>query len=245
LKALLLAAGLGTRLRPVTDNVPKCLVPIHGRPLLDYWLQMLHDAGVGPLLLNLHHMADQVQEHLRQSPFSPMVSPVYEAELLGTAGTLLSNRDFFAGEACMLIHADNLSLFDVKAFLRRHRERPRGCEITMMTFDTDAPQSCGIVELDTDGVVQAFHEKQSDPPGNLANGAVYLLEPGVLEYLASLNKATIDFSTEVLPRYLGRICAFKNDRYHRDIGTVASYQKALSETEPAPGNAARFAVSAG
>ena len=231
MKALLLAAGLGTRLRPITDAIPKCLVPIHGRPLLDYWLQMLSDAGVGPLLINLHHMADHVVNYLDHCPFSHTVSTVYEGDLLGTAGTLLKNRDFFADEAFMLIHADNLSRFDVKAFIRRHRERPEQCEITMMTFDTDAPESCGIVELDEDGVVKAFHEKKCDPPGYLANGAVYILEPSILEHLASLGKETIDFSTEVLPQYLSRIHTFKNDQYHRDIGTVRAYQKALQETE--------------
>ena len=230
MKALLLAAGLGTRLRPITDVVPKCLVPIHGRPLLDYWMEMLTEAGVGPLLLNLHHMADQVECYLAGSPYCNAVSTVYEERLLGTAGTLLQNRSFFANTPLMLIHADNLSRFDVRAFIAKHAGRPRRCEITMMTFDTDAPESCGIVELDDEGVVRAFHEKTSKPPGNLANGAVYILEPDVFDFLAALNKNTIDFSTEVLPHYLDRIYTFKNDRYHRDIGTVDSYRRGLQDT---------------
>lgn len=223
MKALLLAAGLGTRLRPLTDTVPKCLIPIHGKPLLGYWLEMLTKAGVGPLLVNLHHLHEQVDDFIRSSPYAGLVETVREAELLGTGGTVLRNRWFFRGEAFMLVHADNLSRFDVGAFLARHRQRPPGCEITMMTFETDAPRTCGIVELDSRGVVTAFHEKVQDPPGRLANGAVYILEPSVFSFLETLGKPVIDFSTEVIPHFLNRICTFRNDWYHRDIGNLESY----------------------
>lgn len=229
MKALLLAAGLGTRLRPLTDTVPKCLVPINGRPLLGYWLQMLSDAGVGPLLVNLHYFADIVQKYLHTSEFTQNISIVYEEKLLGTAGTLLKNRPFFNNEPVMLVHADNLSKFDVNAFMQTHYKRPVECEITMMTFNTPTPESCGIVELDERGIVQAFHEKVENPPGNLANGAVYIIEPSVFEFLEKINKEEIDFSTEVLPAYLGRIITFNNDIYHRDIGTIESYEAALRE----------------
>ena len=98
----------------------------------------------------------------------------------------------------------------------------------MMTFDTDAPQSCGIVEEQA-GVVVAFHEKVANPPGTRANAAVYIFEPEVLDFLASLGKPVIDLSTEVLPHFLGRIHTFHNTWYHRDIGTLASL--ALAERE--------------
>ena len=227
-KALLLAAGMGTRLRPLTDSIPKCLVPIHGKPLLSYWFEMLSRAGVSPLLVNLHYFAEMVQEYIAGSGYRN-ISTVYESELLGTAGTLLKNRAFFDNEPFMLIHADNLSRFDVSAFIDQHTARPAGCEITMMTFETDCPQSCGIVEIDSRGVVTAFHEKVANPPGNLANGAVYIMEPSIFDFLESLGKREIDFSTEVLPQYLGKIYTFLNNCYHRDIGTVESYSSALDE----------------
>jgi len=147
---------------------------------------------------------------------------VYEESLLGTGGTLLKNRDFFRREPSLLVHADNLSNFDVRAFIRRYEKRERGIEITMMTFDAVEPEECGIVELDQRGVVRAFHEKVKNPPGNLANGAVYVMSPSVMDFLAGLGKETIDFSTEVLPHFMGRINTFHNGIYHRDIGTVES-----------------------
>ncbi|MBI5576921.1 MAG: nucleotidyltransferase family protein [Deltaproteobacteria bacterium] len=229
MKALLLAAGMGTRLKPLTDTVPKCLVPIRGKPLLEYWLSMLHDAGVFPILVNLHYLAEKVRGYIETSGFREIVSTVYEKELLGTAGTLLRNRAFFGREPMMLVHADNLSRFDVSAFIERHEMRPSGCEMTMMTFRTPTPESCGIVELDERGVVRGFHEKVPNPPGNLANGAVYILEPSIFDFLETLGRETIDFSTEVLPRYAGRIHTFHNDVYHRDIGTMESYEAAEKE----------------
>jgi mannose-1-phosphate guanylyltransferase len=190
---------------------------------------MLSDAGVKPILVNLHYFAEKVTDYIKISGFKDIVETVYEEKLLGTAGTFLKNRDFFQDESLMLVHADNLSKFNVGVFIEQHKKRPAHCEITMMTFATPSPESCGIVELDDQGVVRAFHEKNQDPPGNLANGAVYIVEPSVFEFLDSLGKEKIDFSTEVLPNYLERICTFHNDIYHRDIGTIESYEAATRE----------------
>ncbi len=129
----------------------------------------------------------------------------------------------------MVIHADNLSRFNVGHFIAAHDSRPAGVEITMMTFATDMPQSCGIVELDECGVVVGFYEKVARPPGNHANAAVYIFEPTVLDDMALLKKLPIDISNEVLPHYLGRMHTFHNDDYHRDIGTPESLR--LAEIE--------------
>lgn len=193
---------------------------------MEYWLRILSDSSVFPILVNLHYHADKVRDYIEKSAYSSIVRTVYEEKLLGTAGTLLKNRDFFGNGPLMLIHGDNLSKFDVRAFIERHKNRPLNCEITMMTFTTSTPESCGIVELDEKGIVQSFHEKMKNPPGNLANGAVYILEPAIFDFLEGLAKEVIDFSTEVLPNYIGRIFTFHNDVYHRDIGTRKSYEEA-------------------
>ncbi len=219
MRAVLLAAGLGTRLRPLTELVPKCLMPVNGRPLLAYWLHALAAAGIDPVLVNLHHHADLVQRWLAEAALPNAVQTVFEPELLGTGGTLLANREFCGAGPVLVVHADNLCGADLADFARAHAARPAGTEITMMTFVTDDPASCGIVELDARGVVVGFHEKVAQPPGNLANGAVYIIEPTVLDFLAARGKRVIDFSTEVLPHYLGRIATFHNDVFHCDIGT--------------------------
>ncbi len=98
-----------------------------------------------------------------------------------------------------------------------------------MTFYTDAPETCDIVDLDERGAVRTFHEKVANPPGNLANAAVYILAPAVMDFIAGLGKEVIDFSMEVLPHFLGRINTFHNGIYHRDIGTIESLMIAQSE----------------
>lgn len=233
MKALLLAAGLGTRLRPLTDTVPKCLVPIRGIPLLDHWLDLLFSHGIDRALINTHYMAAAVKRHVADNKWRDQIDLVHEDVLLGTGGTILRNRAFFGDQPLIVAHSDNLTRFDVQAFLRHHLTKPDGVEITMMTFETDAPKSCGIVEEDERGIVIGFHEKVDDPPGNHANAAVYILEPTVVDFMAGLGKPIIDFSTEVLPYFLGRICTFANTVYHRDIGTLESLRKAESEFDVA------------
>ncbi len=180
--------------------------------------------------MNLHHLAPVMEEWLSQSAFVGRVRTVHETQILGTGGTLLKNRDFVGNEPVMLIHADNLCLADFPSYLKAHDIRPPGTEITMMTFTTPMPSTCGIVEMDGKGIVQAFHEKIENPPGNLANAAVYILEPSVIDFLVGLNKSVIDFSTEVLPCYVGKINTFYNNIYHRDIGTIESFLAAQWES---------------
>ncbi len=229
MKAVLLAAGLGTRLRPLTEAVPKCLVPIQGKPLMEYWLDLLQPKTSEQVLINTHYLPAAVHSYLQTSPWRAALKLVHEEELLGTGGTVLKNRAFLEEGSFLLAHADNLTRFDLKAFISAHEKRKAGIEITMMTFDTDVPRSCGIVETDSDEVVIAFHEKVQNPPGTRANAAVYIVEPTVFKFLASLKKEVIDLSTEVLPKYLGKMQAFHNTDYHRDIGTMESLK--LAELE--------------
>lgn len=196
---------------------------------MEYWLRLLVRGGIGEILINTHYLAGQVEEFIRCSPYATHVHLVHEETLLGTAGTLLRNRSFFGDEPAMLIHGDNLSLFDVHAFEAAYAGRPSAVEITMMTFTAQTPESCGIVETDERGIVSAFHEKSSRPPSDRANAAVYIVSPTVMDFLATLGKDVIDFSTEVIPRYLGRINTFHNDIYHRDIGTIESLLAAREE----------------
>lgn len=225
-RALLLAAGLGTRLRPITDTIQKCLVPIDGKPLIEYWLESLVKAEVEEFLINTHYFAEQMNLYVSKSKYKDMITLVHEEELLHTGGTVIANRDFFKNEPFLLAHADNLCICNFSDFFEAHRNRPGRCEITMMTFETDNAKSCGIVDLDADGVVVGFYEKVSNPPSNLANGAVYIFEPSVIDDIASFNKKIVDISNEVLPHYMNKIYTFKNDVYHRDIGTIESYAMA-------------------
>lgn len=232
MRALLLAAGLGTRLRPITNTIPKCLVPIHGRPLLGYWLDLVFSGGVERALVNTHYFAEEVERFVASSPWASRVDLIYEPALLGTGGTMAANRAYFGGAPFLVAHADNLTDVDVAALFAAHAQRPAGCVATMLAFHTDDPRSCGILELDRGGVVQAFHEKVENPPGNLANAAVYIFDDEIADFAEKLGKPFVDLSTEVIPHFLGRIQAVEHAGYHRDIGNPESLRLAHEEFRP-------------
>jgi mannose-1-phosphate guanylyltransferase len=234
MRALLLAAGIGTRLRPLTNTTPKCLVRVHDRPLLDYWLDLVFEGGVERALLNTHWLAEQVRAHVENSPWRSRIDLVHEDDLLGTGGTVLANRQWFGGKPFLVAHADNLTDFDVAGLIAAHNNRPAGCIMTMLAFRTDDPRSCGILELDSQNRVLAFHEKVENPPGNLANGAVYIFEPEVIDDIARLGRSVVDLSTEIIPNYLGRILSVETSGYHRDIGNPESLRRAHSEFKHNP-----------
>jgi mannose-1-phosphate guanylyltransferase len=219
MRALLLAGGLGTRLRPLTDHTPKCLVDIGGRPLLDYWLAMLFQSGFERVLINTHWLADQVIAHVSSSPWRDNIELVHEETLLGTGGTILKNENFFENRDFFVAHADNLALFDLPSFLKAHQKRPTSCSMTMLAFETDDPRSCGILECDPSGIVQKFHEKVENPPGNLANAAIYQFTPALFDDLKALNRPVIDLSTEIIPKLVGHIFCVPTSGYIRDIGS--------------------------
>jgi mannose-1-phosphate guanylyltransferase len=147
---------------------------------------------------------------------------------------VLANRKWYGDEPILVAHADNLTNFDVAHFMAAHQDRPIGCSLSMLAFRTDVPQSCGILELAADGIVIGFHEKVKDPPGNLANAAVYILEPEVVTFVCSLRQSVVDLSTEVIPHFLGKISAVEATGYHRDIGSEESLRLAELECSQRP-----------
>ena len=231
MKALLLAAGLGTRLRPITDTLPKCLVPINGRPLLDYWISHLGKHNfVNEIIINTHHLPDQVRKYIITSPWSSRIRLVHEEILLGTGATLAQQRDSLSNEDFLLAHADNLTIFDLRKFIECHKSRPAGCVATMMTFNSDDPQSCGIIEKDEKGIVYNMHEKVAVPPSILANAAVYLFNPDIWKLMDKFSLLDIfDISKDIIPQLYGRIFTYHNNIYHRDIGNLLSLRLAEDE----------------
>lgn len=229
--ALLLAAGLGERLRPITNHIPKCLVPIAGRPLLDFWIESLISAGVSKILINTHYHSEAVHAFIKQHQYKHKIEILFEQELLGTGGTLRKAAESIKDEDILIAHADNFCLAPMEDFIDCFETRSQPTEITMMTFRTETPTSCGIVEIDSDGIVRKFHEKVLDPPGNLASGAVFVITNDTVQFVRKQSTAYLDFSRDIIPHYLGRINTWENRVYHRDIGTPASYLKCLTDWE--------------
>ena len=148
MKAFLLAAGVGSRLRPITNTTPKCMMVIDDRPLLDIWLDAFDRAGVNEVLVNLHHLPDVVSRHIAARTAPPAVRTFFEPELLGSAGTLLANRRWLDGEELFLAcYADNLTDFDLRSLIDAHREHD--AIATLAVFHSENPSAGGVVELDS------------------------------------------------------------------------------------------------
>ncbi len=229
IRALLLAGGFGTRLRPITNKIPKCLVNIKNEPLLGRWLRHLESIECEKVIINTHYLAEQVNAFLdkyQQDNLEMSVIRDHEIELKGTAGTLMANLDYFDSCTGLLIHADNVTSNVLESLLEAHRDRQEGCLVTMLTFEADNPSQCGIVEVDKYGVVQAFYEKVKNPPGNRANGAIYVFERDFIDFLRTSGGEYQDFSTEVLPLLVKRIQTWHTDMPYMDIGTPEALAKA-------------------
>ena len=156
IKAFLLAAGFGTRLRPITDSIPKCLVPLGGKPILELWLQKLERIKCSSVLINTHYLSSQVQDFIdgykQSSKIHIDISD--EKKILGTAGSLLSNLDYFNNSLGILIHADNFMYESLQPAISQHLKlKPL---LTMVTFNSTNPQSCGIVEVDSEELCNRF-----------------------------------------------------------------------------------------
>lgn len=210
MKAILLAAGFGTRLHPLTRAVPKCLIEVRGEVLLGRWLRILREIGVEQVIVNTHYLAEQVERFIRPHVAEGWVVVRHEKEILGTAATIWNNRDLLSSSETLVVHADNYLEGDLREFVDAHRSRPSHCVMSMLTVPCSDPAEMGTVGLDPDGVVVEFREKDRDSPFRVANAAVYLLD----EQAVRATEGFADFSTEVLPRLVGRILA------HAFLGTV-------------------------
>jgi mannose-1-phosphate guanylyltransferase len=228
-KAILLAAGPGTRLRPLTNSIPKCLLPIGGKPLLQYWFEKLVAAGVREVLVNTHWLHEKVEAFIATWDNSNLkVAIFYEPMLLGTAGTIMANRAFWEEASELLIlYADNFTTVRLEDILKFHRSH--NFPFTLGVFETDEPQRCGIVVLDPKGVVIEFIEKPKNPRTNLAAGGIYVANPGFLKEVLDWNwnfTEPYDLGYHVLPRLVGRMMAYRLQGLLLDIGIPESYQYA-------------------
>ena len=232
IKALLLAAGMGTRLRPITLKIPKCLVKIDNKCLLQIWLDKLFLIGCKEVLINTHYLHQEVENFLQNYDSKDMIiTTTYEEELLGTAGTLIKNSDFFLGGNSMFIHADNFTNANIKELMQFHINTtiPKKKLLTMMTFKTDNPSSCGIVRVNKEGIVEKFYEKDKDEHGNIANAAIYCFDDNLIKYLLSKKESFYDFSKDVIPNLLGEIQTYHTKSLLIDIGTLESLEKARNQ----------------
>jgi len=222
MKAFLLAAGHGTRLRPHTDSIPKCLLPIQGVPMLEIWLALCRQHGISEILVNTHAHAGAVVEFLGKWKDGIRVRLVEEPELFGSAGTLWANRKWVESEdKFWVFYADVLTCTDLSRMLRFHTPSDAA---TIGVYLVPDPARCGIVELNENGVVTSFVEKPTNPRTNLAFAGIMIATQQLLGAIPE--KPGADIAFDVLPRLTGKTHAYRITDYLLDIGTQENYEQA-------------------
>lgn len=201
-RALVLAAGLGSRLRTISGDLPKPLVPFGGAPILAHNLRWLAKAGIAEVWINLHYGAGKVRETIGDgADFGLAIHYVYEPELLGTAGALANIPDAF-DRRMMVVYGDNVIRFDLDAFEREHDGS--GAEVSLALFDQGRHLHTGIaggrVEITPAGQVLRFVE--GAVADGLVNAGVYVVEPSILDLIPT--GRLVDFGRDVFPAMLSQ-----------------------------------------
>jgi mannose-1-phosphate guanylyltransferase len=228
MKAFLLAAGQGTRLRPITDTLPKCLVPICGTPLLRIWMDICRNAGIDEVMVNLHTFPDLVRTWLNANHHGIRVRLAEESTLLGSAGTLRANREWVASESSFwVLYGDVLTNTSLSRMQEFHQMRQPAA--TLGLYQAPNPSRCGIVSFDQQMVVQEFVEKPALPKSRWAFSGLMIATPELLQYIP--DHCPVDLGFDVLPRLVGKMLAYPISDFLLDIGTPENYQKA-QETWP-------------
>jgi mannose-1-phosphate guanylyltransferase len=223
MKAFILAAGNGERLRPLTGTIPKCLVPIQGVPLLEIWLELCRRHGISEVLVNTHSHARAVQNVVRQRSDGLKVHLVQEETLLGSAGTLLAHRRWIEhGEDFWVFYGDVLTNMNLTRMLASHRAG--GQIATIGVYRVAYPSQCGVVSVDQYHTVRDFTEKPSRPLSNLAFSGILVATSSIFDEIPRRTPADLGF--HVLPNLVGRMAAYPISDYLVDVGTPASYRDA-------------------
>ncbi|MDC0453484.1 nucleotidyltransferase family protein, partial [Alphaproteobacteria bacterium] len=210
MRAILLCAGIGSRLMPYTKNTPKCLMKIKGREILDIWICTLINFGIKSILINTHHHHIKIKKFIENRNYKADIVITYEKKLLNTAGTLYKNINFFNNKEGLFIHADNLLNIKLKSFVKAHKKRPKKCLITMLCFNTNKPKECGIVKVDKKNIVINYFEKKDEYHGNFANGAIYILSKKFINIIKSKkNMINKNFTADILNAFINEIYAYK------------------------------------
>jgi NDP-sugar pyrophosphorylase family protein len=208
MKAVLLAAGKGTRLRPLTDEMPKVMIPVCGRPVLEYHLEGLARAGVGDVFVNLHHLPDRITSHFGDGgKWGVRIRYSFEPEILGTAGAVKKLEAELRGGPFLVVYGDNYLEMDLSGFIEASAARD-GVG-TIAVFEKADVTGSGILELGRGDEVVRFKEKPAPDEvfSHWVSAGLFYFRPAIFEYIPS---GYSDFGLDVIPRLLhdgGRLFA--------------------------------------
>ena len=223
MKTLVLAGGFGTRLRPLSCSRPKALFPIANKPLIDYTLKSLSDAGVETVILAVYYMAESLVRYLGPTKYNLGILYSREQRPIGTGGPIKKAKSMLNGEKFMVMNGDLLTDFDYKRLINYHEEK--GGIATVALTHVNDPTRYGSVELDWEGRITRFVEKPEfgKAPSNLINAGIYILEPEIMDYIPDGKKVRIE--TEVFPKLAEemQLYGFESHGFWMDVGEPVDY----------------------
>tara|TARA_Y200000002_G_C22670535_1_gene659816 strand:- start:1708 stop:2394 length:687 start_codon:yes stop_codon:yes gene_type:complete len=225
MNAILLSAGYGTRLKPLTQKIPKCLVKVKNEEMLKIWYKKLKQINVKKILINTHYLPNQVNNFITKNNLKN-IKISFEEKLLGTAGTLLQNINFFGKNDGILLHADNYTKDNLIKFLNFHNNNKKNSLMTMFIFKTNNVKNCGIVELNKNKFISSYIEKPTKHKSNLANGAIYLLTNNLINLIKNDFKNSSDFVRDIIPQIQDKVICYETSEKFIDIGSLENLKKA-------------------
>src|SRR5918998_40041 len=230
MKAVVLVGGQGSRLRPITYDVPKAMVPLRNQPFIDYMVSFLRAGGLEGAVLSLGYLPDPIQAYFEGQDLGGFsIDYAVEDHALGTAGGIKNTEAYLDGGPFVVVNGDVLSGMDLRVAIERHRESDALATIVLTSVED--PTAYGLVEVDHEMLVHRFLEKPAadDVTTNLVNAGIYVLEPEVLNMIPAGREVSIE--REIFP-YLQaerRLRAYVSSSYWRDIGTPRSYLAASQD----------------
>lgn len=229
LKAVVLGAGLGTRLAPLTVDTPKILITVRGKPLLEHQINYLAAQGITAVTVNSFHHADRVERFVQSGRFPIAVAVSREPYLRGTAGALVQIKSWLDG-TFLVLYGDVVTNLRLEDLLDAHRTTD--ADATLAYHVSEGVRSKGVMTLDAHGTVVGFTEKPLHSAGAAhVNAGIYVLEPTILEYIQG---RAPDFGHDVWPSVIrggGRLASFRVDSYVKDVGTLADFRTFVDDLE--------------
>lgn len=230
--AIIIAGGEGTRLRPLTYHTPKPLLPLCGRPIIDYQIELCRRHGIKDIVVNLHYLADELEQHLGDgSRLGVRIRYSHESAPLGTGGAVKLAAPFFDGEDMLVFNGDVLTDLDLTALLAMHRRT--GAKATLTVTEAQDPTAFGLVLHDADGRITGFLEKTPLEEARKytdrfwINAGTYVLHPSVFDDVPA--DTSWSFERQIFPGILEKgwpFYAFESAAYWLDCGSPAAYVKA-------------------
>jgi mannose-1-phosphate guanylyltransferase len=218
---MVLAAGLGTRLRPLTYEITKPMVPVLDRPVMEHIVDLLDRHGFDEVIANLHYFPDSIREH-----FGERLEYRFEEELLGTAGGVRGCADFFGDEPFLVISGDALTDIDLTKFVARHRQSDGVA--TLAVKQVPDTSEYGVVLHDKDGRITGFQEKPApdEALSDLGNCGIYMFDPKIFDYFPS--RPFVDWANDVFPVLLENDVPFhihELQEYWNDVGSLGELRQ--------------------